>query len=55
MHEFVSSRPMKELPVIGAQSRRQISPSMQEGQTSSEAESDSVASNAVRRSAEVDG
>ena len=55
VHEFVSSRSRKEPPVIGAQSCRQISPSMQEGQTSSEAESDSVASNAVRRSAGVDG
>ena len=38
VHEFVSSRQEKEPPVIGAQSCRQISPSMQEGQTSSEAE-----------------
>ena len=55
VHEFVSSRSKKEPPVIGAQSRRQISPSMQKGQSSSEAEADSAASNAVRRSAGVDG
>ena len=44
LHEFVSSKQEKELHVMCAQCRSQISPSIKEGQTSSEAESDSVAS-----------